>query len=286
MGIYKMSYFKTALLLAGLTALFGIVGFAIGGQQGIVTALGMAFIMNFITYWYSDTLVLRMYAAKPISSGDIHAIVRELANQAGLPMPKVFIIDSAQPNAFATGRNPASAAIAVTRGIITLLNPQELRGVLAHEMAHIKNHDTLLMTITATLAGALGMLTNFMLLFGGGRRDEEHTVSGLGALALAILAPIAAMLVQMAISRTREYAADSVGAELSRDPRALASALQKIENAAHTITNTTAEQNPATAHLFIINPLHGRRMDHLFSTHPQTNNRIQALLELARRWGK
>lgn len=272
-----MNYFKTTLLLAGLTALFGSVGWFIAGQQGMVIALGMALILNLFSWWFSDKMVLGMYGARPIDSGPIYAMVAELAQAADLPMPRVYMMETAQPNAFATGRNPANAAVAVTRGITELLNDRELRGVIAHELAHIKNRDTLIMTITATIAGALSMLANFMM-FTGSRRDQPGGM--LGTLAVTILAPIAAMLVQFAISRTREYAADHTGAQICGDPDALASALDKIHHAAHRVDNYVAEQNPATAHMFIINPLHMRQMDNLFSTHPSTQNRIRKLKEL------
>ncbi len=219
-----------------------------------------------------------MYGAKPVDSGFVYETVSELLQKAGLPMPKVYIMESSQPNAFATGRNPQNAAVAVTTGIMQVLNEQELRVVIAHELAHIKNRDTLIMTITATISGALGMLAN-MMIFSGGRRDNQ--AGAFGSIAVMILAPLAAMLVQMAISRTREYAADKSGAEISGTPLALASALQKIQRGAERVDNNTAEQNPATAHMFIINPLHARSTDSLFSTHPSTHNRIKALQEMA-----
>lgn len=273
-----MNYLKTAILLAGLTALFGAAGYALGGQGGMMMAFMIAVAMNVGSYWFSDKIVLKMYGAQPINSGHIYDMVAELSRKAALPMPKVYIMESPQPNAFATGRNPENAAVAVTSGITQILNEQELRGVIAHELAHIKNRDTLIMTITATVAGALGMLAN-MAIFSGGRRDQPG--GAFGAIAVMILAPLAAMLVQMAISRTREYAADKSGAEMSGTPLALASALQKIEQGAQRVDNNTAEQNPATAHMFIINPLHARSSDSLFSTHPSTQNRIKALEEMA-----
>ncbi len=272
-----MNYFKTAMLLAGLTALFGGAGWLVAGEQGMVTALCMALVMNFFAWWFSDKMLLAMYGAKQITSGNIYNVVFELARSAGLPMPKVYMVETGQPNAFATGRNPANASIAVTRGIVDLLDARELRAVIAHELAHVKNRDTLIMTITATIAGALGMLANFAM-FTGGRREQP--VGPLGTLAVVILAPLAAMLVQFAISRTREYAADHIGAELCDDPDALASALEKIDYAARQVNNYVAEQNPATAHLFIINPLHMRSMDNLFSTHPSTANRVRRLREI------
>lgn len=277
-----MNYLKTAILLAALTALFGVAGYMLGGEQGMMMALVVALGMNLMSYWFSDRMVLRMYGAKQVASGEVVEMVAELAQDAGMPMPKVYVMESAQPNAFATGRNPSHAAVAVTRGITHLLSARELRGVLAHELAHIKNRDTLIMTVTATIAGALSMLANFAMFFGGRRDERGHP---LATLAVVILAPLAAMLVQMAISRTREYAADRAGAEISRDPEALASALEKIDAAARRVDNHPAEQNPATAHLFIINPLHMRSVDNLFSTHPGTQNRVRALREMAGRFG-
>lgn len=271
-----MNYLKTAILLAGMTALFGAAGFALGGEGGMAVAFVVAAAMNVGSYWFSDKIVLKMYGAKPIMSGYIYDMVAELAQRASLPMPKVYIMETPQPNAFATGRNPENGAVAVTTGITQILDRDELRGVIAHELAHIKNRDTLIMTITATIAGALGMLAN-MAMFAGHRREGG---SPIGALAVMILAPIAAMLVQMAISRTREYAADKGGAEISGTPLALASALEKIQNGAQRVDNDTAEQNPATAHMFIINPLHARSTDNLFSTHPNTANRIKALQKM------
>ena len=272
-----MNYLKTAILLAGMTALFVAVGGMIGGQQGMSVALLMALGMNLGAWWFSDKMLLGMYGAKQIGEGRIYDMVAELARDAELPMPKVYLIDTAQPNAFATGRSPSNAAVAVTSGIVQTLDARELRGVIAHELAHIKNRDTLIMTITATLAGAMSMLANFAM-FSGGRRDQPG--GALGTLAVMILAPLAAMLVQFAISRTREYAADAVGAQICQDPDSLASALEKIESAAGRIDNYVAEQNPGTAHLFIINPLHMRRMDNLFSTHPSTANRVRRLREM------
>ena len=273
-----MNYLKTMILLAGLTGLFCAAGYLLGGQGGMMMALMVAVVMNVGSYWFSDKIVLSMYGAQPVRSGQVYDMVEELAQNAGLPMPKVYVMETSQPNAFATGRNPENGAVAVTTGIMQILNAEELRGVIAHELAHIKNRDTLIMTITATIAGALGILANFAM-FSGGRRDQPG--GAFGAIAVMILAPIAAMLVQMAISRTREYAADRGGAEISGKPMALASALQKIQHGAQRVDNHTAEQNPATAHMFIINPLHARSTDNLFSTHPSTQNRISALQEIA-----
>jgi len=280
-----MSYFRTAILLAGLTALFVAVGYLIGGPSGALVAFFVAAATNLITYWNSDRLVLSMYRAQQVDERTAPELVHnvaELARRAGLPMPRVYIMDNPQPNAFATGRNPKNAAVAVTSGLLNMLSHDELAGVISHELAHIKNHDTLLMTVTATIAGAISMLAQFGLFFGGGNRGSSNSgIGAIGTLAIIILAPLAAMLVQMAISRTREYTADNMGARISGNPAALASALAKIDVAAHQIENTTAERDPATAHLFIINPLSGARMDNLFSTHPATKNRIAALEQLA-----
>lgn len=276
-----MNTLKTFILLAGLTALFGWAGWMIGGESGMVIALGFAAISNIGAFWFSDKIVLSMYGAKQIKSGTLYNMVFDLAQRASLPMPRVYIIESAQPNAFATGRSPSHAAVAATRGIIDILNERELRGVMAHELAHIKNRDTLTMTVTATIAGAISILANFAfwLVPAGGDRDRPAGIWG--SLIVMILAPLAAMLVQMAISRTREYSADTGGAEICGDPLALATALQKLEAAAHRIPNYMAEQNPATAHMFIVNPLHLNRMDNLFSTHPNTQNRVRELERLA-----
>ena len=284
-----MNYLRTAILLAGLTALFMGAGFLIGGQSGALIALVVAAAMNLFTYWNSDRMVLSMHGAQQVDQStapELVGLVHDLANRAGLPLPRVYVMDNPQPNAFATGRNPQNAAVAVTTGLVQRMNREELAGVIAHELAHIKNHDTLLMTITATIAGAISMLAQFGLFFGGGHRNNNGGGLGLiGTLAMVILAPIAAMLVQMAISRTREYAADKLGAQISGQPLALASALHKISGAAHMIENETAEANPATAHLFIVNPLSGMRMDNLFSTHPAAENRIAALEQIAAAMG-
>jgi heat shock protein HtpX len=279
-----MNYLRTAILLAGLTALFMGVGFLIGGTTGALIALVVAAVMNLLSYWNADTLVLSMHGAQEVdarTAPDLVHLVGELAGRAGLPMPRVYLMDNPQPNAFATGRNPEHAAVAVTTGLMNVLNREEVAGVLSHELAHIRNRDTLTMTITATIAGAISMLAQFGLFFGGGHRNNNG-LGLIGTIAMVILAPLAAMLVQMAISRTREYAADNMGARIAGHTDGLASALVKISNAAHHIENDTAERNPATAHLFIINPLSGHRMDNLFSTHPSTENRIAALDDLAR----
>ena len=251
-------------------------------------ALLVAAGMNLVTYWNADKLVLSMHGAQEVdanSAPDLVRLVRDLAQRAGLPMPRVYLMDNPQPNAFATGRNPEHAAVAVTTGLLNMLNREEIAGVIAHELAHIRNRDTLTMTITATIAGAISMLAQFGLFFGG-HRDNNNGLGVIGTIAMVILAPIAAMLVQMAISRTREYAADELGAHISGQPDALASALVKISGAAQQIDNPSAERNPATAHLFIVNPLTHRGMDNLFSTHPSTQNRIAALEQLARAMGR
>jgi heat shock protein HtpX len=277
-----MSYFRTAILLAGLTGLFMGVGYLIGGASGATIALVVAAGMNLFAYWNSDRMVLSMHGAQEVdarSAPDLVNLVAGLARNAQLPMPRVFIMHEDQPNAFATGRNPQNAAVAVTTGLMNHLNREELAGVIAHELAHVKHHDTLLMTITATIAGAISMIAQFGMFFGGNRNNNGPGI--IGSIALMILAPLAAMLVQMAISRTREYAADDMGARICGQPMALASALAKISNAAHQIPNPEAERNPATAHMFIINPLSGQGMDNLFATHPSTENRIAALQQLA-----
>ncbi len=275
-----MNILKTAILLAGLTALFGWAGWAIGGQSGMMIALAIAAAMNIGSYWFSDKIVLKMYGARQIHDGPLYRMTESLAARANLPMPRVFIIDNPQPNAFATGRNPQNAAIAVNTGLMDILSERELAGVVAHELAHIKNRDTLIMTVTATIAGAISMLANFGMFFGGGNNGRQGTNPFIG-LAILILAPLAAMLVQMAISRTREYSADRLGAEICGNPLALAGALKKLEMSATQIDNPVAEDNPATAHMFIVNPLHARRVDNLFSTHPNTAKRIEALQKLA-----
>lgn len=273
-----MNYFKTTILLAAMTGLFVGIGFMLGGTGGMLIAFGIAVVMNVFSYWNSDKMVLRMHNAREVdehSAPEFYSMVAELADNADLPMPAVYIIDQAQPNAFATGRNPENAAVAATTGLLDMLTYDEIAGVMAHELAHVQNRDTLIMTVTATFAGAISMLANFALFFGNNRNNPLGFV---GVILMMFLAPMAAGLVQMAISRTREYAADRRGAEISRNPRALASALMKISNGAAKITNEDAERNPATAHMFIINPLNGQRMDGLFSTHPNPQNRIDALL--------
>ncbi len=275
-----MNTLKTGMLLAAMTALFMGLGFLIGGPKGAMIAFFVAAAMNLFAYWNSDKMVLRMYRAREVdetTAPNYVGIVKQLASRAGIPTPKIYIIDNPQPNAFATGRDPEHAAVAATSGLIGMLTPEELAGVMAHELAHIRNRDTLTMTVTATIAGAISMLANFALFFGGNRNAGGIV----GTLALAILAPMAAALVQMAISRTREYSADAGGAEISGNPLWLASALERIEEAARRAPNEAAEANPATAHMFIINPLNGRGRDNLFSTHPATANRVSALREIA-----
>ena len=276
------NWLKTSILMAGIVALFGAVGMLLGGAQGMLIALLIGAGMNVFAYWNSDKMVLRMYNAREVdaqSGGRYHAIVRELAANAGLPMPRVYIIDQAQPNAFATGRNPEHAAVAATTGIMQLLSERELRGVMAHELAHIKNRDILISTMSATVAGAISMLANFAMFFGGRGEDRPHPAV---ALAVMIIAPIAAMLIQMAISRSREFGADAGGAEISRDPEALASALRKIEAYARGLPMPVAEAHPETAQMMIINPLSGDGIKSLFSTHPSTEERVTKLLAIAR----
>ncbi len=276
-----MNYTRTFMLMAAMTALFIGVGFLLGGEMGMLVALGVAVAMNLFAYWNSDKLVLRMYGAKetgPEQAPEFHAMVRDLAGRAGLPMPKVYIIEQDQPNAFATGRNPENAAVAATTGLLKRLNREEIAAVMAHELAHVRNRDTLIMTITATIAGAISMLANFALFFGNNRNNPLGIV---GVILVMILAPLAASLVQMAISRAREYEADRIGAEICGNPLWLASALDKINAAAQRVDNNVDEANPATAHMFIINPLHAHKVDNLFSTHPNTQNRIARLQQMA-----
>ena len=287
-----MNHIKTFMLLAAMTALFVGVGYLIGGATGMLIALVFAVALNFVSYWNADKIVLKMYRAQPVDETHPNAVVRtyvadvaQMARDAGLPRPAIAIIPNDQPNAFATGRNPANAAVCATTGLLDMLTRDEIRGVMAHELAHVKNRDTLVMTVTATVAGAIAALANFALFFGGGGDDEERPGGIIGALALMILAPMAAGLVQMAISRTREYEADKIGAEIAGDPASLASALQKIEGFSKRIVNVTAERNPASGQLFIINPLAGRGADNLFSTHPATGNRVRALMALGTKMG-
>ncbi|TCO69326.1 zinc metalloprotease HtpX [Rhodovulum euryhalinum] len=276
-----MGYAKTAILMAAMTALFMALGYLLAGGSGATIALAVAAAMNVFTWWNSDKMVLRMHNAQPVGPNDrlgLSQMVADLARNAGMPVPAVYLIDTPQPNAFATGRNPQNAAVAVTAGLIQALSREELAGVIAHELAHIRNHDTAIMTVTATFAGAITMLANFALFFGGRR---ENGLGMVGTLAMMFLAPMAAALVQMAISRTREYAADKAGAEICGQPLWLASALERIQAGAARIDNDAAERNPATAHMFIINPLHAHKRDNLFATHPATENRIAALRQMA-----
>ncbi|MBY0565592.1 MAG: zinc metalloprotease HtpX [Hyphomonadaceae bacterium] len=286
-----MNHLKTYVLLAGLTALFGALGYWLGGASGMLIALGVAGAMNIFAYWNADKMILRHFRAQPAEPNHpdprVRAYVQDtlmLAERAGLPAPKIYIIDNPQPNAFATGRNPQNAAVAATSGLLGLLSREEIRGVMAHELAHVKNRDTLTMTVTATVAGAIAMLANFAFFFAP--RDGNGNSNPIAGLLIMLLAPLAAALVQMAISRAREYEADRIGAEIGGEPEALASALQKIESYARQRVNMDAERNPAMAHLFIINPLSGRGADNLFSTHPNTRNRIAQLMDMAKRFGR
>ena len=278
--------FKTAVLLAALTSLVVLIGNAVGGQQGMLFAFILAVAMNFGSYWFSDRIVLAMYGAQPIEEAqapDLYRIVRRLTSKAGVPMPRIYLIPSDTPNAFATGRNPEHAAVAVTGGIMRMLDDDELEGVLAHELSHVKNRDTLTMTIAATLAGVITYLAHmaqWAAIFGGGRRDDEEGSGGggIGALLMFILAPIAAMLIQLAISRAREFQADASGAQLVGRPWGLAKALEKLEMASRM---APMDATPATAHLFIVNPLRGAGLLTLFSTHPPVQERIARLRAMA-----
>ncbi|GAB5388590.1 MAG: zinc metalloprotease HtpX [Alphaproteobacteria bacterium] len=279
-----MNFLKTTFLLSAMTALFGSLGYMMGGASGAMIALGIALVLNGLAWWNSDKMVLRMHGAREVSRHDapgVYEMVERLARNAGLPMPKVYIINSPQPNAFATGRSPDHAAVAATTGIMELLEPHEFEGVMAHELAHIQHRDTLIMTVAAAISGAIGFLSNMMMFTGRGREGGAGGAI-IGLLAM-ILAPMIAMLVQMAISRTREYSADRRGAEICGDPEALASALVKISNGiAHMPPLDSAERNPATAHMFILNPLSGGGFTKLFSTHPDTQERINLLVAMAR----
>lgn len=275
------NWLKTTLLMAAIVALFGAVGMLLGGATGMLVALALGGAMNLWAYWNSDRMVLRMYRAREIGPGDApgyYGMVAELAGRAGLPMPRVYLIDEAQPNAFATGRNPEHAAVAATTGILRLLSARELRGVMAHELAHVKNRDILTSTISATIAGAISSLAQFGMFFGGDRERPNAIVQ----IVVMILAPLAAMLIQMAISRAREFGADRGGAEISGDPEALASALRKIEAHARGTPMDAADLHPETAQMMIINPLSGGDLRGLFSTHPATGQRVARLLEMAR----
>mgnify|MGYP001248774083 CR=1 FL=1 len=274
---------KTAILMAAITALFMAVGSLLGGQQGMILALLVAVGMNFFSYWFSDKLVLKMYNAQEVdetTAPQFYRMVRDLAQRAGLPMPRVYLIQEDAPNAFATGRNPEHAAVAATTGILRTLGERELRGVMAHELAHVKHRDILISTISATMAGAISMLANFAMFFGG-RDSEGRSTNPVVGILVMILAPIAASLIQMAISRAREFEADRGGAEISGDPRALASALQKIHRAAQGLPLETTERHPETAQMMIMNPLSGGGLRGLFSTHPSTEERVERLLAMA-----
>ena len=279
------NWIKTFVLMAGITGLFGAVGAAMGGATGMIMALCLAGAMNFYAYWFSDKAVLKMYGAQEITPDNAqfrnyYNMVKELAQNAELPMPKVYVMDNPQPNAFATGRNPENAAVAATTGIMQALSERELRGVMAHELAHVKHRDTLISTISATMAGAIGSIAQFGMMFGGGRGDGERPNMVISLL-MMFLAPMAAGLIQMAISRSREYEADRMGAQISKDPKSLADALTKIHNYAHQIPNQTAEMHPETGQMMIINPLSGVSFDSLFSTHPKTEERVARLMAMS-----
>lgn len=284
------NWIKTFMLMAAITALFGVVGGALGGKGGMLMALAFAGCMNVYAYWFSDKAVLKMYGAQEITPEDnfgngqfsgYYNMVKELAENAELPMPKVYVMDNPQPNAFATGRNPEHAAVAATTGIMQALSARELRGVMAHELAHVKHRDTLISTISATMAGAISSIAQFGMFFGGGRSSDGERGSPIVAMLMMFLAPLAASLIQMAISRSREFEADRMGAIISKDPKSLADALTKIHNYAHQIPNQTAEMHPETGQMMIINPLSGISFDSLFSTHPKTEERVARLMAMA-----
>ena len=274
---------KTAILMAAITALFMAIGSLLGGRTGMMLALIVALAMNFFSYWFSDKLVLRMYNAREVdasSAPQFYRMVHELSERAGLPMPRVYLIDEDAPNAFATGRNPQHAAVAATTGILRVLSERELRGVMAHELAHVKHRDILISTVSATMAGAISMLANFAMFFGG-RDSEGRSTNPIVGLLVMLLAPLAASLIQMAISRAREFEADRGGAEISGDPRSLASALQKIQTHAAGTPLMAAERHPETAQMMIMNPLRSGGLRGLFSTHPATQERVERLLAMA-----
>ena len=275
---------KTAILMAAITALFIVVGGMLGGEEGMLIALLIAIGMNFFSYWFSDTMVLKMTNAQQVdehSAPQLYAMVKELSEKAGLPMPKVFLIDEDAPNAFATGRNPENAAVAATTGILRILSPRELRGVMAHELAHVKHRDILISTVAATMAGAISALAN-LAMFAGGRNSEGRQGNPIAALAVMILAPLAASLIQMSISRAREYEADRGGAEMSSDPESLAQALQKIHAYAQGIPFQAIERHPETAQMMIINPLTAGGLSQLFSTHPPMEERVARLISMSK----
>ena len=283
------NYGKTAILLAALTGIFLAAGYLIGGQNGMVIAFLFALATNLFAYWNADKVLLSMYGAREVDEKTAPALtgtVRTLAQRARLPMPRVYIVDNPQPNAFATGRDPEHAAVAVTTGLLQNLTTEEIAGVLSHELTHIVHRDTLIMTITATIAGAISMLANFAFFFGGGGNDRNNPLGFVGVILVALLAPVAAFVVQLAISRGREYEADRGGAEISGHPLWLASALERLEQAKEALPNPEAERNPATAHLFIVNPLHGGGMAGLFSTHPATEDRVARLRAMAAQMGE
>jgi heat shock protein HtpX len=277
------SWVKTFMLMAAIVALFGAIGYLIGGGAGMLIALALGGAMNIWAYWNSDKLVLRMYNAQAVdetTAPEFYAMVRDLAQRAGLPMPRVYVIHEDQPNAFATGRNPQNAAVAATTGIMQVLTPRELRGVMAHELAHVRHRDTLISTISATLAGAISSVAQLGMLFGGHQREEEGSPNPLVGMLIMLFAPFAAMLIQFAISRSREFEADRGGAEISGDPKALAAALDKIERYAKGLPMHTAERHPETAQMMILNPLSGGGLSGLFSTHPSTQERVARLLAM------
>ena len=283
------NYGKTAILLAAMTGIFLAAGYLIGGQNGMVIAFLFALATNLFAYWNADKVLLSMYGAREVdekTAPALYGTVRTLAQRARLPMPRVYIVDNPQPNAFATGRNPEHAAVAVTSGLIQNMTMEQVAGVISHEMTHILHRDTLIMTVTATVAGAISMLANFAFFFGGGGNDRNNPLGFVGVILVALLAPVAAFLVQLAISRGREYEADRGGAEISGHPLWLASALERLEQAKESLPNAEAERNPATAHLFIVNPLHGGGMAGLFSTHPSTEDRVARLRALAAQMGE
>jgi heat shock protein HtpX len=286
-----MNYAKTALLLAALTGIFLALGAAIGGQTGLVIAFVIALAMNAFSLWKSDSVVLHMFGAHEVDANtapEYYRIVQDMARRAELPMPRVYVMNNPQPNAFATGRSPSHSAVCASTGLLESLDQRELAGVMAHELAHIKNRDTLTMAVAATIGGAVSMVAQYMqfgMLFGGGRDGERGGLGVIGTIAAAIIAPMAAGLVQMAISRSREYQADRMGAMICGNPMWLASALHKIDGVARHVPNEDAEAVPAAAHMFIVNPLNGHGFDNLFSTHPNVENRIAALEELAREMG-
>ena len=277
------NWMKTAILMAGITALFGAVGASIGGETGMLLALAFALLSNVFAYWFSDRMVLKMYNAREVdetSAPQFYRMVRELAERAQLPMPRVYLIDEDAPNAFATGRNPEHAAVAATTGILAALSARELRGVMAHELAHVKHRDILISTVSATMAGAISALANFAMFFSG-RDGEGRPTNPIASIAVAMLAPLAAMLIQMAISRAREFEADRLGAQIADDPQALASALDKIHRYAQGMPLEAAERHPETAQMMIMNPLSGGGLRGLFSTHPATEERVARLMEMA-----